>query len=63
MNQPGVDTEVNKHSDYPLLEVGFKQLWEKIRAAAEFISQLREPNQKYQSQAKRMENEVVRIHF
>jgi len=61
VNQVGVDTEVNKHTNSPLLETGFKQLWEKIRAATEFISQLREQSQKYQSQAERLENEVVRL--
>ena len=61
MNQLRVDSEVNRDGDFQLFESGFKQLWERIRATTEFISQLRERNQKYQGQIERLESDVVRM--
>lgn len=61
MNQLRVETEVQTHGDSRLLESSFKQLWDKIRAATERISQLREMSQKYQSQVERLEGEILRM--
>ena len=61
MNQLRVDREVNTHGDSQLLESVFKQLWDRIRAATELISHLREENQKYRSQTERLEGELARL--
>jgi len=61
LNQLRVDTEVHIQGDSRLLEASFKQLWDKIRAATELISQLREMNQKYHSQVENLEGEIIRL--
>ena len=61
MNQLRVDREVNTDGDSQLLESVFKQLWDRIRAATELISHLREENKKWEGQAERLEGELVRL--
>ena len=61
VNQLRVDREVSSHADSQLLESVFKQLWDRIRAATELISHLREENKTYGGQAERLEGELVQL--
>ena len=61
MNQLQVEMDVKNYADSRTIESAFKQLWEKVRTAAELISQLRDENKTYKSQRENFESEINRL--
>lgn len=61
MNQRHVEMDVKSSTDALTLESRLKQLWEKVQAAAERISQLKDQNEKYKTQVAYLESEVLRL--
>lgn len=61
MNQLHVDTETGIATENRTLEASLKHLWEKARAAAEAIAQLRDENTRLRSRLGELEDETLRL--
>lgn len=53
--------EVKTYTETVSIESALKHLWEKVRIAAERISQLREQNETYRTHMEHLEQEIVRL--
>lgn len=53
--------EVKTYTESVSIESALKHLWEKVRVAAERLSQLREQNETYRAQVEHLEREVVKL--
>lgn len=61
MNNTSVDMEAKSYAEVLTLESLLKQLWEKVRLAAERISRLKEESESYRSQVEQLEHEVNKL--
>ena len=57
-----VDMEVKSYTESLTLESLVKQLWEKVRTAAERISQLKEENESFKTRMEHVEHELSKLH-